>query len=56
MIIERNTMESHPVEGGVQQGSLVSPILFAIYTSRMIQWVEEYVSEAKWPPFVEDFG
>jgi hypothetical protein len=45
MIIEANAMERHPVEAGVPQGSPVSPILFAIYTSGLIKWVEEYVSE-----------
>jgi len=33
MLIDGNAMEKHPVEAGVQQGSPVSPILFAIYTS-----------------------
>jgi hypothetical protein len=42
MVIEGNAMERHPVEAGVPQGSPVSPILFAIYTSRLIKWVEEY--------------
>jgi len=36
MIIKGNAMESHPVEAGVPQGSHVSPILFAIYTSGLI--------------------
>jgi len=40
MIIEGNAMERHPVEAGVPQGSPVSPILFAIYTSGLIKWVE----------------
>jgi len=44
MIIEGNTMERHPVEAGVTQGSPVSPILFAIYTSGLIKWVDEYIS------------
>jgi hypothetical protein len=37
MIIEGNAMERHPVEAGVPQGSPVSPILFAIYTSGLIK-------------------
>ena len=37
MMIEGNAMESHPVEAGVTQGSPVSPILFAIYTSGLIK-------------------
>jgi len=44
MVIEGNAMERHPVESGVPQGSPVSPILFVIYTSGLIKWVEEYVS------------
>jgi len=53
MIIEGNAMERHPVEAGVPQGSPVSPILFAIYTSELIKWVEEYVSEAEVLSFVD---
>jgi len=37
MIIEGNAMERHPVEAAVLQGSPVSPILFGIYTSRLIK-------------------
>jgi len=37
MMIECTTMERHPVEAGVQQGSPVSLILFAIYTSGLIK-------------------
>jgi len=44
MIIEGNDIETHPVDSGVPQGSPVSPILFAIYTSRLIKWVEDYLS------------
>ena len=44
MVIKGNAMERHPVVAGVQQGSPVSPILFAIYTSGLIKWVEEYAS------------
>ena len=47
MIIEGNAIERHPVEAGVPQGSPVSPILFAIYTSGLIQLVEDCVSAAK---------
>jgi hypothetical protein len=54
MIIEGNPMERHPVKAGVPQGSPVSPILFAIYTSGLIKWVEEYVSEAEGLSFVVD--
>jgi len=37
MVIERNPMERHPEEAGVPQGTPVSPILFAIYTSGLIK-------------------
>jgi len=39
MIFHGNTMNRHLVEGGVPQGSPVSPILFAIYTSGLLKWV-----------------
>jgi len=55
MVIERNAMKRHPVEAGVPQGSPVSPILFAIYTSGLIKWVEEY-APAKGLSFVDDLG
>jgi len=56
MIIEGNAMERHPVGAGVLQGSPVSPILFAIYTSGLIKWVEENVSEAEGLYLVDDLG
>jgi hypothetical protein len=56
MVIEGNTMETHPGEEGVPQGSPVSLILFAIYTSGLIKWVEKYVSEAERLPVVDDLG
>ena len=56
MIIEGNTMERHPVDAGVPQGSPVSPILFAMYTSGLIKWVEEYVLETEGLSFVDDLG
>jgi hypothetical protein len=56
MIFEGQAMERHPVEAGVPQGSPVSPFLFAIYTSGLIRWVEEYVSEAEGLSFVDDLG
>jgi len=56
MTIECNTIERHPVEVGVAQGSPVSPILFAIYTSGLIKWDEVYVSGAEGLSFVKDLG
>jgi hypothetical protein len=47
MIIEGNAMERHPVEAVVPQGSLMSPIDFAIYTSGLIKSVEENVPQAE---------
>jgi len=55
MVIEGNAMERHPVEAGVPQGSPLSPILFAIDTSGLIKWVEEYAS-AEGLSFVDDLG
>jgi hypothetical protein len=56
MIIVDNTMERHPVEAGVPQGSPVSPIHVTIYTPGLIKWVKEYVSEAKGLSFEDDPG
>jgi len=41
IIIEGIAMERHAVEAGVLQGSPMSSILFAIYTSDLIKRVEE---------------
>jgi len=43
MIIEGNAMTTHAVEAVVTEGSPIMPILFAIYTSQLIHWVEEYI-------------
>jgi len=43
LLIGGHTMERHLVEAGVPQGQPVSPIHFAIYTSGLIKWVEEYL-------------
>jgi len=56
MIIKGNAIEKHQVEAGVPPGPPVSPILFAIYTSRIIQWVEDYVSEAEGLYFLDHLG
>jgi len=56
MIIEGNNIQRHPVEAAVPQGSPVSTILNAIYTSGLIQWVEEYISVAEVLSFVYNLG
>jgi hypothetical protein len=56
MVIDGNVMERHPVEAGIPQGSPVSPILFAIYTSGLIKWVGERVSGIEGLSFVDDVG
>jgi len=47
MVVEGDAMERHPMEAGVPQALPVSPILFAIYTSGLINWVKESVSEGE---------
>jgi len=56
MIIGANAMEGHLVEARVLQASPVSPILFVIYTSGQIKWVEQNVSEAKGLSIVDDLS
>jgi len=53
MVIEGNVMERRPVEAGIRPCSPVSPILFAIYTSGLIKWVEESVSGIESLSFVD---
>jgi hypothetical protein len=55
MIIQGNAMETHVVEARVPQSSHLSPILFVIYTSEQINWVEQYVS-AEGRSIVDDLG
>jgi hypothetical protein len=56
MVIEGNVMGRSPVEAGIPQGSLVSPIFFAIYTSGLIKCVEERVWGVEGLSFVDDIG
>jgi hypothetical protein len=44
IVMEGNGMERCPVAVGIPQGSPVYPILFAIYTSALMKWVEDRVS------------
>ena len=43
MVIEGNVLQSHPVEAGVPQGSPVPPILFAIHSAGLMNWVHEII-------------
>jgi hypothetical protein len=54
--IERNAVESHPLEAVVTQGSPESPILFAIYTAGLIKCVGQCISESEWLTIVNDLG
>jgi hypothetical protein len=56
MIIEGNAKDRHPAAEEVPQGSPVSTILFAICSSGLIKWVEEYVLEAEGLSFHDDLG
>ena len=56
IIIEGTAMERHPVEAGVPQGSPVSPIFSAIYTSGLLEWVQDYLSENLSLSLVDDLG
>jgi len=44
MVIEVEVIERHPEGVGIQQGSPVSPILVAIYTSGLPKCVHERIS------------
>jgi len=48
-------MAGHPVAVGVPNGSPITAIVFAIYRSGLIKWVEEYVS-AQGLSVVDDLG
>jgi hypothetical protein len=52
--IEGYVKESQSVDVGVPHRSPVSLILFAIYTSGLIMWGEEYESELEGLSFVDD--
>ena len=56
MILEGNAMEKHQVEAGVPQGLPVSPIIIVMYTSGLIKWVEEYLSEVEGLSFLDDLS
>jgi len=54
MVIEGDVMERHLVEAAILQRSQVSPILFAIYISGLIKWVEERVAGIEGLSIVDD--
>jgi hypothetical protein len=56
MIVVGNAIEPDPVERVVPQGSPVSQILFAINASGLINWVQQYISEAEGLSFVYDLS
>jgi len=56
MRIEAKARERPRVGSGVSQGPPASPILFTIYTSGLIKWVEEYISEFEGLCIVDDIG
>jgi len=56
MVIAGNGMERRAVEAGIPQGSPVSAILVAIYTSGLIKWVKERVSGIEGLSFMHDLG
>lgn len=45
MVIKGNVLETHSVEEGIKQGSPVSQILFAMYTSGPIELILETISQ-----------
>jgi len=55
MVIEGNVLQSHPVEAGIPQGSPVSQILFTIYTTGLLKWVDKRV-QPEGLSFVDDLG
>jgi hypothetical protein len=56
MVINGNVLQSHPMEAEVPQGYHVSPILFAIHTAGVAQWVEERVQGVEGLSLVDDPG
>jgi len=56
MVIQGNIMKRRPVETGIPQGSSVSPILFAIYTSGLTTWLQQRVSGIEGLSFLDDVG
>jgi hypothetical protein len=56
MRIKGLAMERHQVEARVRQGSLLSPILFGMYTSGLTKFVEGSRSGAERQAYVDDLG
>jgi len=55
-VLKGNVMERHPMEVSVPHGSLVSPILFAIYTSGVIKRAKVKVSRSEGLSLVDVVG
>jgi len=55
MEIEGNDLKRHSVKAGMPQGSPLSPILFAMHTAGLMQWLEESV-QAEGLSVVDDLG
>lgn len=56
LVVDTNQWEVVKVETGVPQGSSASPLLFAIYLSRIFQEGKEEVEGCKARFFVDFFG
>ena len=54
MVIAGNVMERRPVDAGLPQGSPLSPIVFEICTSGLMQWVAKRVSGFEGQTLVDD--
>jgi len=56
IVIDGNVIDRYPVEAGIPQDSPVSPILFTIYMSGLIEQVKESVAGAEGLYLVDDVG
>lgn len=56
MVFKGNVMERHPVKAGIPLGTPVSPMLFEIYMSALMYWVEQIVSRVEQLSVMDDLG